>query len=329
MKKIGLFFGGMSNEAEVSIMSAKNVIKNFDYNRYKLALIYWHKDGSFYHFKDISDIGKISKAKKISVFDFKKIIDIALPMTHGKYGEDGVLQSIFEWQKLKYCGCRVLSSALCMDKAVFKEVINGAGINQTGFYVINLADIDKNNLNKFIKELKNKLRLPIYVKPSNSGSSVGITKVKKYANLKFAIFEAKKHDSKIIIEEGLIDPREIEVAVLGNENLIVSDLGELILAKDFYSYDDKYVLGQTNTRIPAKLTMSQIINIKNLAASAYKLSDCKGFARVDFFISKGKIYLNEINTLPGFTDISMFPMLMKNMGMNYKDLINKIISLAY
>ncbi len=325
MEKIGLFFGGMSNESEVSINSAKNIVKYFDYKKYELVLVYWDKDGAFY---TVWDINKLNKKKVISIGDFKKAFDIALPITHGKYWEDGTIQSIFAIQKIKYCWCHVLSSALCMDKSLFKLFLAWYDIPQTKFVDIDFQLMTHTTIEKKMKEIK-KLPLPLYVKPSNSWSSVGISKVTKYEQLSKAIKEARRHDSKILIEEWLITPKEIEVAILGNKEFTISEPGELVLIKDFYDYEDKYKNNDTIVRIPAKISNTDKKIIQNLAQKAYKLCDCSGFARIDFFIMNKHIYLNEINTLPGFTDISMFPMLMTHKKMTYKQLINTIISLAY
>jgi D-alanine-D-alanine ligase len=244
-------------------------------------------------------------------------------MTHGKYGEDGVLQAILESQKIKYCGCRVLSSALCMDKAIFKQFAGGQKFQQVKFKII----ANKLAPNE-IKVIKKMFKLPVFVKPANSGSSVGITKVKDFAKLKLAIKEAFQHDSKVIIEQGIEKPREIEVAILGNEKLIISEPGEVLPFKEFYDYDDKYILNKTKLIIPARLNKQMISGIKEIAGKIYKLCDCSGFARIDFLIKYNKVYLNEINTLPGFTQNSMYPLLMMNMGISYKELINKIIELS-
>ncbi len=326
MKTIGLFFGGLSNEHEVSISSAKNIVSNFPKQKYKLVLIFWDKKGAFYLVKDIN---KLSGQKKIDLSDFKNIFDVALLMTHGKYGEDGVLQSLLESQKIKYCGCHALSSALCMDKGLFKQYLLGQKINQVKFSALDYNLESSKEINHKISKVKTSFKLPVYIKPANSGSSVGITKVEKWSQINKAIEEALKHDSKIIIEEGLVNPKEVEVAVLGNNELKISHPGELRLTKDFYNYDDKYKLGETEVIIPALISKTQSQEIISQAEKIYKLCDCSGFARIDFFIAKNKIYLNEINTLPGFTDISMYPMLMMNRGLSYQDLICKIIELAY
>lgn len=329
MKTIALFFGGLSNETEVSIMSAKNVIKYFDYQQYQLILIYWHKiDRCFYIVKRADHLSLNSK-NKVAVENFPKLFDVALLMTHGRYGEDGVLQAILESQKIKYCGCRVLASALCLDKVLFKNIISSTHINQVKFSVLDFKTMTAEEILITKNKIRKNLQFPVFVKPANSGSSLGITRVTKHSQLELAIKNARKHDSKILIEEGLLSPQEVEVAILGNKKLIVSQPGELRLAKDFYNYDDKYKLGEAQIRIPANISSTQIEKIKILAVAAYRLTNCQGFARVDFFVVNNKIYLNEINTLPGFTDISMFPKLMFSLGIGYQKLLNKIIRLAY
>jgi len=327
MKTIGLFFGGPSNEHEVSISSAKNIVANFPGKKYKLLLVFWDKQGKFYIVKDINDLRKNRQA--IVLEKLKEKIDIALLMTHGKNGEDGVLQSLLESQKIKYCGCRPLSSALCMDKGLFKQFLAGQSIKQVKFAVLDYSLNTNQELSAIKNSIQKTFKLPIYVKPANSGSSVGITKIVKFSQLSSAITEALKHDNKIIVEEGLLNPKEVEVAVLGNKELKISNPGELQLAKDFYSYDDKYKLGQATVQIPAKLPLKQKNEIVKLAERVYKLCLCSGFARIDFFVSDNQVYLNEINTLPGFTNISMYPMLMMNTGMTYQDLIIAIIELGY
>jgi len=329
MKKIGLIFGGPGNEAEVSIKSARNVFKNFDLEKYKPVLVYWSKDWKFYLVNEVPVTGKVKKGQQINIEQFSKYFDIVLPMTHGKFGEDGILQGILESQRMRYCGCRVLSSSLCMDKAAFKDYLAGNKIRQARFAIVDTVLMKQDEISATINKVKKEFKLPFYVKPANSGSSIGVTKVDKLLQIKKAIRAALKHDQKIVIEEGLIGHREIEIAVLGNKELVVSLPGELKAAKDFYDYDEKYKLGRTTVTIPTKMSDAQTGEIRRLAAKVYRLCACSGFARVDFFLLNNKIYVNEINTLPGFTDISMYPMLMGKSGISYKKLINKIIELAY
>lgn len=326
MKTIALFFGGPGNEAKVSIMSAQYVATHFDYKKYKLILIYWSRNKNFYIVDNFFDIKKPSN--RIKEDQFKGVFDIALLMTHGKYGEDGALQRILEKAKVQYCGSGVKASALCMDKARTKKLLVKHHIKQVRFEVINLNITTTKQIDKKINIIKNNYELPLFVKPANSGSSVGITKVVKFSQLPKAIKTASLYDKKILIEQGLVNPREIEVGVLGNKKLTISEPGELILSKQFYDYNDKYISNKTKISIPAKLTSTEIYKIKKLAAKVYRICDCGGFARIDFFITNNTIYFNEINTLPGFTKFSMYPNLMMNMGMSFKQLLSKIITLA-
>lgn len=326
MKKVGLFFGGPSNEHEVSITSAVNVSKNIDIQKYEVVLIYWNKNGEFFI---VPNMVSIEKGYEIMVEDFKKYFDVALPMTHGKYGEDGVLQAIFESQHLLYSGCHVLSSALCFDKAVFKDFIYGHGIAQSKYIAIDYALNNPTEIKEKLDSIHD-FNLPVFVKPANSGSSVGIMKLDDFSNLDKAIKEARKHDEKVVIEEGFTNHKEIELAVLGNSELVISEPGEVVVPSgSFYDYDEKYKLGRTETKIPADITLNEIEQAKKIAENVYKLCGCSGFARIDMFVQNKKVYMNEINTLPGFTDISMYPKLMVHAGVSYTDLISKIIELAY
>lgn len=328
MKKIGLIFGGPSNEHEVSLMSARNVVKYFDYEHFELVLIYWGKNGVFYCVPEVDATSVVKEGDQIHLENFNSAFDIALLMTHGRFGEDGVLQGLFGSQNIPYCGSGVLGSAVCMDKALFKELMLGAGIRQTKFLYAEFVEEREEKIREFMNQVELSLKFPLFVKPANSGSSVGISKVKQFDDLEHAILLALKHDTKVIVEEGLEGVREIEVAVLGNDKLLISSAGELMPGEEFYDYDDKYKLGKSIVTIPAKLHPAQEQAIRTLAEKSYRLAGCRGFARVDFFIYKEEVFLNEINTLPGFTDISMFPMLMKNCGLSYTELLNKIISFS-
>ena len=327
MKKVGLFFGGLGNEAEVSVVSAKNVAANIDQEKYELILVYWHTDGAFYRVRDFDEIA--TPTERIREQEFKHIFDVALPMTHGRFGEDGILQALFERLGVPYAGCRVLSSALCMDKAVCKTFLSGQRIPQTRFKVIDFSLLAPAELEVKLEEIRQSFALPLFVKPANSGSSVGISKVEDMDELPRAIAEARKHDTKIVIEEGLVGLREVEVGILGNGHLIVSWPGELILSQEFYDYDEKYKNNRTEVRIPARLPIGAEQEIMAMAQTVYRLCDCRGFARIDFFVANGKVYLNEINTLPGFTQFSMYPLLLMKMGLSYGELVSRIIDLAY
>jgi len=329
MTTVALFFGGPGSEASVSVASAKNIAANFPRDKYRLLLCYWHKDRRFYLPKSLAAIKNLRSARPINGDDFSRLFDVALLMTHGRYGEDGALQGILEARGIKYCGCHVLSSALCMDKSIFKDLMAGHGISQVRYQTVDFSLASPAEIKKTVAVCRTRFRFPWYVKPANSGSSVGISRVTAPGQIPAALKLARRYDSKVIIEEGLVSPKEIEVAVLGNAQLLVSRPGELRLAKDFYNYEDKYKLGQARQVIPAAISPAQAKNIRALARTAYRLADCRGFARVDFFLARGRIYLNEINTLPGFTDISMFPQLLQDQGLSYRQLIEKIIALAY
>jgi len=319
----------MSNEHDVSIASAKNVIRNIDHQLFDLVLLFWSKDGIFYKIDTIEDISSLKESQRILFENIKAYIDIALLMTHGKYWEDGVLQAMLEQQNISYTGCRVLSSSVCMDKWFFKELMDKNNINQTKFESIDFSLMNDKLYRDKLELIQKTFPLPIYVKPANSGSSVGISRVDDFGLLDSSIQEAKKHDSKVIVEEWLVSPKEIEVAVIGNWILTISEPGELILTKDFYDYEDKYKNNEATVQIPANISESLRWEIKLLAEKIYRISDCRGFARIDFFVIDNQIYINEINTLPGFTDISMYPMLMQSTGISYTELLTKIISLAY
>jgi len=333
---IWLIFGWISNEAEVSIESAKNIIKNFDHNKYNLVKIFRSKDNNFYiinnchcEFTKQSIEFSINNKIKIELKDFKSKFDIAFLITHWKYGEDWVLQSILELENMQYTGCRVVSSSVCMNKAVFKNILKWTDINQVDYEILDFTANTEEEINEIKLNLKTKFKLPIYIKPANSGSSIGITKLTDRSKLDSAILEAKEHDDIILIEEWLENFRELEVWVIWNSNLKISNPWELVKDYDFYSFDEKYVVNNIQIETPAKITDNQSLEIKKIAKKAYKLYDCKWFARIDFFLHNDKIYLNEINTIPGFTEISAFPVLMKSTGMTYTDIINEIIELAY
>jgi D-alanine-D-alanine ligase len=291
----------MSNEAEVSVMSARNIVANLDRTKYEPVEIFWRKDGSFDH----------------PIETWSKEIDVAFPITHGKFGEDGVLQGMLEALRIPYCGCRVLSSALCMDKAMFKKLMAGAGIPQTKFMA---WDDETQTLPDF--------PLPWFVKPANSGSSVGITRVDSSEQLGDAIKTARQHDTKALIEQAVQNAMEVEVAVLGNTELTISAPGQIIPSREFYDYEDKYIANAARVVIPAPLQPAIAERVRSLAEQAYRLADCRGFARVDFFVQGDKVLVSEINTLPGFTDISMYPKLMAAAGISYKELLSRIIELA-
>ena len=330
--KLAVIFGGMSTEHDVSVISGTSIIKNLDKSKYEITPIYIDESGIWYEYTknvekiEIAKMGeKLEDLRKIdNVFEMLRKQDMIFPVLHGKYGEDGTIQGIFEMLKIPYVGDKVLASSIAMDKVYTKVIIEKAGIQQTrAEYIRRYKDkyicIDKEfnekicNLDETLKTIELKLKYPMFVKPSNSGSSVGITKAKDIEELKKAIQYASEFDRKILIEQE-IEGKEVECAVLGNEEVIASSVGEIKSAEEFYSFDAKYKNEESKIVIPAEITNEQTEKIKKLAIKAFKAIDGKGLARVDFFIENktGKIYLNEINTMPGFTEISMYSKLFEN-----------------
>ncbi len=308
--KVGILFGGKSAEHEISLISAGNVIKALDTKKYQALLIKIPRTGAW---PSSSDVQKLSR------------VDVVFPILHGPLGEDGTVQGLLKLADLPFVGAGVLGSAIGMDKDVLKRLLRDAHIPIPKFLVF--KDSEKTNIS-FAKVAK-VLKTPFFVKPVNMGSSVGISKVHNAKEFSPAINHAFKFDSKIIIEENIIG-REIECSVLGNDKPIASLPGEIIPTHEFYSYEAKYLdENGAGLIIPAKLSKKIISEIKNLSIKVYKILECEGMARVDMFITnKGKIVINELNTIPGFTKISMYPKLWEASGISYSALIDKLIQLA-
>lgn len=344
-KKLGVVFGGMSTENEVSVVSAESILNNLDRERYEVFPIYIDKKGNWW--KYIEDGQKrefgaeVENKEKIeNLFEYLKGLDVIFPVLHGLCGEDGTIQGLFELLKIPYVGCKVLASSVGMDKVYTKIIFDKASLIQTPYeyvrkYKDNYIYIDKNfnenilSLNEVAEKISKNLKFPMFVKPSNSGSSVGVKKVESLEELKEAIEYAATFDKKVLVEQG-VNGREIECAVLGNEDVIASCVGEIKAADEFYSYDAKYKNEESKTKIPANISEELSNEIRNEAIKAFKSIDGKGLSRVDFFIEDGtnKIYINEINTMPGFTSISMYPKMFEASGLPYKELLTKLIELA-
>lgn len=344
-KKLGVIFGGMSTENEVSVQSAKSIMKELNKERYEIFPIYISKEGTWYKYLETEETIKFgqeikNKEKIENIIEELKKLDVIFPVLHGLYGEDGTIQGLFELLGIKYVGCKVLASSIGMDKAYTKIIFDRANINQAKYEYIkvekdNYIYIDKEfneeklTLASTIKKITTNLKFPMFVKPSNSGSSVGINKAENEEELKEHIKYASKFDNKVLIEEGIIG-KEVECAVLGNEDVISSNVGEIKPADEFYSFDAKYKNQESKTLIPAEIPEEISKEIRKLAVKAFKAIDGKGLSRVDFFIEDktNKIYINEINTLPGFTNISMYPKLFESIGIKYSELLDKLIELA-
>jgi len=337
MKKIKvlLVFGGNSTEHEVSRRSAASIIKEIDYEKYDLSVLEVDKHNEYLLYnlseKNSTVINQIIfiennlLKKKIDLsIGFLKTFEVAFPIIHGTGGEDGKLQGLFEMADIAYVGANVLASSIGMDKAICKILFDSVNIPQASY--LNLTSDD--NIAEKIEIIEEKFSYPLFIKPANLGSSVGVTKAYNREQLIKGYNLCKKVDRKILIEE-YIKGREIECAVIGDYNeIIASNVGEVILKSDFYSYEAKYI-NEEQTIVPNDIAYETQELIKEYAKKAFKVIDCYGLARVDFFITKdNKPILNEINTLPGFTSISMFPKLMIESGVSYSNLVAKLIESA-
>lgn len=332
--KVGIFFGGISPEHEVSISSAQGIISNIDRSKFAVMEIFINKNGDFLMGKNVIESvksGKIKLLKKLDISNIAKNIDVAFPVLHGMGGEDGSIQGFFKTLKIPFVGADILASAVCLDKAVFKELMTAHGIIQTRFVVLDWKRENQKEIKKKIEFIKKEFKFPLFSKPARTGSSVGISKIKKAGELEKCIKDSKRFDDKIIIEEAVMNAQEIEVSVLGNsnENIQASVPGKIIPGADFYDYADKYQNNATKFELPARLPKEKIQEIQALAVEVYKIANCDGLSRVDFFLDKNlKVYINEINTLPGFTPVSMYPKMWETSGLKYKDLITRLINLA-
>lgn len=345
--KLGVIFGGMSTEHNVSVVSATSIIESLNKDKYEIFPIYINENGNWYRYtKEVNKIKILELGESLNkeIEEIKnpistlKQMEVIFPVLHGLYGEDGTIQGLLELLKIPYVGCKVLASSISMDKAYTKMIFDRAGLNQVKYaYIRKNKDIytyiDKNfdevklDLEMVVSKISESLKFPMFVKPSNSGSSVGIKKANNLNELEKAIEFAGKFDEKILIEEG-INAREVECAVLESGDIKSSCIGEILPAEDFYSYEAKYKNSESKVVIPANLLKEEQEKIREYAIKAFKAVDGKGLARVDFFIEKetNKIFINEINTMPGFTKISMYPKLWEANGINYGDLLDLLIS---
>lgn len=333
-KIVGVFFGGISPEHEVSISSASGIIPNIDRNLFNVKEIYIDREGKLW--TDESVLKKVQnnetdELEPVSLDNLVNLIDIAFPVLHGIGGEDGSIQGLFQSLSIPFVGCGISASAVCLDKAIFNSLMSSYGIVKPHFLEINYQFDDKTRVKEKIHEITNKFSFPVFVKPARLGSSVGISKVNSPKLLNEALHKAKEFDQKVIIEESVEDCHEIEISILGNNknNIACSLPGRVIPGADFYDYDDKYKNNTATFEIPVKYPQEAIVKMKQIAIQAYTLAGCSGLARVDFLVDKQeRIFLNEINTLPGFTPFSMYPKLWEASGLNYKDLITKLIELG-
>jgi D-alanine-D-alanine ligase len=330
-----LLFGGRSAEHEVSIFSARSVAEAAPKSRIEILPVCIARDGRFAAPERSARIlaGTEKSDRGDDDFCFESwvrgaAVDAVFPLIHGTGGEDGTLQGYLEILGIPYVGSGVTASAIGMDKGHMKHAFAAAKLPMVDFVQVHENDWH-NERDRIMRAVNNALRLPYFVKPSNGGSSVGVTKVKNDADLSAAIEKAFRFDEKALVERG-IDAREIEVAVLGNDDPQASVPGEIVAGREFYDYEDKYVEDKTQLIIPAKLPKEKADEIRRMAITAFKSIGASGFARVDFFLEHGKnrLYVNEINTIPGFTKISMYPKLWEATELRYARLIERLIELG-
>lgn len=347
-KTVAVLFGGVSSEHEVSCISASSVISRIDTEKYDLIIVGITKEGKWFRYDgplekiadgswNAGDLKPCFLSPDRTVHGFIEVqpdgtireirVDTVFPVMHGKNGEDGTLQGLLMMAAIPFVGCDALASAVCMDKAVCNMLVDHAGIKRAEWrYLTNdrIAEFDS-----FAEECEKAFGYPMYVKPANAGSSVGVSRAADRDELKAAAEEAFRHDYKIIAEREIV-AQEIECAVLGNTEPVASILGEVAAVDGFYDYDSKYINGTSELFIPARVSEEKSNEIRELAVRVYRLLGCSGLARVDFLLEKstGIPYLNELNTLPGFTSISMYPKLFEASGVPYTELLTRLIELA-
>ncbi len=346
--RVAVLFGGRSAEHEVSLQSAKSIIEALDKNKYEVVLIGINKEGQWFlnessHFLLNADNPKLIKLnganKAVTLVPYQKdqpliglgdsdtakAIDVVFPVLHGPYGEDGTIQGLLKLANIPYVGPDVLGSAIGMDKDVTKRLLRDAGIPIGKFLTFTKSQADSLHFQDIVKDLG----LPLFIKPANLGSSVGVHKVKTEDQFKLAVKDAWSYDNKIIIEE-FIKGREIECSVLGNSDPIASLPGEVIPQTDFYSYEAKYIDEKgAILKIPAELSPEIVKKVQKLAVETFKALCCEGMSRVDFFLTEdNRLLVNEINTIPGFTKVSQYPKLWEATGIPYSELLDKLIQFA-
>jgi D-alanine-D-alanine ligase len=348
-KSLAVICGGKSTEHQISLLSSQSIINAVDKSKYELHYIAVDFDNSWYYGRPESLLSDNSDPKKIrintdhtqvylakdssgscAVFDKdtnQKLFnpEVFFPIIHGAMGEDGTLQGMLRYMGVPFVGCDVLASAMCMDKDITKKVLSQAGIPVARSFTIKSSDIEKPTYNEIIRQLGD----IVFVKPAQSGSSVGVSKVRTEEAYHKALAEAFQYDNKVLVEEA-IPGKEVECAILGNDDPKPSGIGEVLVGGDFYSYGIKY-LGEAGPtkQIPAMIPDEMVPIIQDLSVKAFKALECEGLSRIDFFLREdSSLILNEINTMPGFTQFSMYPLLWQESGIPYPDLIDRLIELA-
>ena len=346
---VAVIFGGRSGEHEVSLMSARSVLSVLDANRYEVTQIGITHEGIWLTGENVLEkfeshtvdgllpviVSPDPSEKGIFVLEgtsgLRKWteVNVFFPVLHGTFGEDGTIQGLFELADVAYVGAGVVGSAVGMDKGIFKEVMRANDIPVVESVLVLRSEIER-DLEAVIEKAETMGAYPLFAKPANLGSSVGVTKCHNRSDMHEGLMEAMSFDRRVLIERGLGNVREIEVSVLGNDEPVASVCGEVIPSREFYSYESKYIDGTSGLQIPAELPAETAEQIRQYAVRAYTLIDSAGMARVDFFVERdtNRIYLNELNTIPGFTKISMYPKLWQASGLPYHKLVDRLIELA-
>lgn len=349
--RIGVIFGGRSGEHEVSLMSARSILAALNPEKYTIIQIGLSHEGAWLIGEGVLDALENNTQNKLGagamfpdptrhglytlqpvqqgdLLTFITDLDVIFPVLHGTFGEDGTIQGFLEMLDIAYVGAGVLGSALGMDKAVFKDVMRTVGVPVVESITVNRREI-RENIDDVLQRCEKLASYPLFVKPVNLGSSVGITKCRNRSDLYEGILDAARYDRRIMIERG-VEAREIEVSVLGNDDPKASVPGEIIPADEFYSYEAKYHNDRSQLIIPAPISVELTQRIQSMAVKAFLAVDCAGMARADFLLDKNtdELFLNEINTIPGFTRISMYPKLWNASGLSYPELVDKLVELA-
>jgi D-alanine-D-alanine ligase len=350
---VAILFGGRSGEHEVSLMSAQGIMSAIDRDKFEVVPIGITKEGRWlasgdpyralssgvetessraallaeptgYGLVRLEDRGSVPGILATKL----RHIDVVFPILHGPYGEDGTVQGLLELANMPYVGAGVVSSAVGMDKILFKDIMRAHGLPVVQGMGLKRRDF-RLSPEETVRQIETEIGYSCFVKPANLGSSVGVSKARTRAELKAALEEAARYDRKILVETA-VDAREIEVSVLGNDDPIASLPGEIVPCNEFYDYSAKYLDGESDLLIPAPISEEVQQRVQELAVEAYKAIDCAGMARVDLFLSRdtGAVFINEVNTLPGFTPISMYPKLWEASGVTYSELIERLIELA-
>lgn len=346
--KLGIIYGGRSGEHEVSLMSARSVLSVINRAKYDVIEIGITRQGQWYvgenlwnklqneTFDGLIPALFLPLPQNPGIFILKdgqltrhSDLDVVFPVMHGTFSEDGTLQGLLELADIAYVGAGVLGSAVCMDKGLFKNLMTANGIPTLPFKVFNRTAI-KSNLDFCLTESESIAPYPLFTKPANLGSSVGISKCTSRSDLMEGIMQAALYDRRVVVEQGISNAQEVEVSVLGNENPSASIPGEIVPKDIFYTYAEKYINDTAELLIPARISEELVAQVQTMAIKAYQLADCAGMARVDFLVDRtsSKLYLNEINTIPGFTKISMYPKLWEASGLPYANLVEELINLA-